>query len=159
MSLLKRTSKSEFKFRIESEYDSILQKEIIPLVGDTTTTNHQLLKAAKQLFGGNKFHGVYASNTIPVNTIKQNQYFIVNLDKSHQPGSHWLAAIKLQKNFIVYDSFGRPTSTILQSNLKNVLDTEYDAEQDPIHEKNCGARCLAFLKIHHMYGTKACLLI
>ena len=77
-------------------------------------------KLGKHLFGI-KFKGVYSSDdTIP------KGYVIVNVDKSNQPGSHWLAIC----DNLVYDSFGRKTSKLIPHlTLKNYRDAEYDAEQ------------------------------
>ena len=123
------------------------------MVGTGTTTTTALLKAAKELLGRN-FTGVYPSDKVPHNF----KSVIANLDSSKQGGSHWIAIAKKKKgNYLVYDSFGRPTRKIIR--LKHATqDADYDAEQAD-HEENCGARCIAWLLVFYNHGEKAAQLI
>ena len=109
-------------------------------IGNSTTTNIQLDKYCKLVFGKN-YKGCFSLDNIP--NLKNNQCCIFNLDKSHEPGSHWMGLYKSGKHNIIYDSFGRKSKK-LNVPLKNYIDTEYDAEQKII-ETNCGARCISFL--------------
>ena len=121
---------------IYNNYLKLIENDI----GHNTTTNIQLDKYCSMVFGKN-YKGCYSIDTIP--TLKNNQCCIFNLDKSNQTGSHWMALYKSGKHNIIYDSFGR-TSKKLNVPIKNIKDTEYDAEQT-IYESNCGQRTTAFL--------------
>lgn len=57
------------------------------------------------------FRGVFASNQIPIlNPNKFPQAIVINLDPHYMPGSHWVAAIMLQKGrqkvLQFFDSYG-----------------------------------------------------
>lgn len=136
-------------------YNNILKKEIYPLVGNKTTYMHDLDRVGRKLLGV-KFKGVFASDKIPIlNDLKC--CCILNLDKSNQPGSHWIALAKTNSGSMVYDSFGRCHTEIIK-NLKysgngRITNTELDAEQE-IHETDCGARCLAWLVLLDRYGPE-----
>jgi hypothetical protein len=126
---------------------------IVKRIGHSTTTNnHELHKLGKDMFA-NKFMGVYSSNTIPY--IGKNQYLISNLDKSTQPGSHWVALCRGAGNrILIFDSFGRPTRSILPSMIgRNFEDTDYDTNQHTL-SKLCGQKCLSFIYIFDKYGFK-----
>ena len=132
------------KSKVEKLYNKVLNDYIIPIVGNKTTYMTDLLKTGKEIFG-DKFIGVFPSDRIP--QMYNNQMCILNLDKSNEPGSHWISIYSYNNKLIVYDSFGRKSSKIIKSLSgfnKNIIDTEYDAEQKP-HETNCGARSLTAL--------------
>ena len=142
------------KKKAEKLYTQELKK-IIKIVGNKTTYSDQLYKVGKQIFGPD-FLGVFTSDRIP-NTININKMAIINLDSSEMSGSHWVAICKDKKGIIwVYDSFGRNTHEILPDiygKKRIIKTTERDAEQNK-NESNCGARCLAFLKVFDKYGSK-----
>jgi hypothetical protein len=138
----------------ESLYLTFLEKTEA-LVGSRTTFASDLLKAGKLLFG-RKFMGVFASDKQPTLT-KTTPYAILNLDKTNEPGSHWIAVAWTSQGTMVYDSFGRHTDEIIK--IKGVsMDTDHDPEQD-IVETNCGARSLAWLMIFDKLGPKVAALI
>ena len=120
-----------------------------------TTYLSELQGHGKKLFGV-KFKGVYPSDKIPrLNDLQP--YCILNLDKSNEPGSHWVALCKTEdRNCIFYDSFGRHYTRII-SNLEltgngRIVNTELDKEQR-ISQTNCGQRCLAFIKVLDKWGS------
>ena len=127
----------------------------LKIVQDRFTKNNkvtyldQLDKIGRKLFG-TKFHGVYSSDKIPkLNMVKR--YCILNLDKSTEGGSHWVALALLKDGkTIFYDSFGRSHTKIIPSlNLSGngkIINSEKDKEQK-IREENCGQRCTAFLMV------------
>jgi len=136
---------------IEMEYDRIV-KIIVKKVGHNKSTfSDKLNKLGKELFGTNKFKGVYSYDKIPSkNDFKINESCIFNLDPQTKPGSHWCALyFSKNKKFILYDSFGRN----IQIPNKKVIHTEKDAEQIP-SEDNCGQRCLAWLFLLYKHGLK-----
>lgn len=144
----------KIKYKAEKLYNNYLKK-MIRIVGNKITYSNDLEKIGKRIFG-NKFIGVFTCDRIP-DYIKKNDMAIINLDNSSQSGSHWVAICKDTKdNIWVYDSFGRKTYNILPSiygNKRKIKTTERDAEQNK-EETNCGARCLAFLKVFNKYGSK-----
>ena len=141
----------------EAMYEKILKK-IESKHGNGTTTNHQLDRIGKGLFG-KKYIGTFPSDKIPV--LQPGTYCIANLDNSSQKGSHWIAIIKVnKKTSVVYDSFGRKTYKIIPSLLQSgngvILETENDREQDLNGkvEDNCGQRCMASIKVYEKLGMK-----
>ena len=146
------------KKTIEKVYHNNLK-----IVQDQYTKNNkvtyldQLDKIGRKLFG-TKFYGVYPSDKIPkLNMVKR--YCILNLDKSTESGSHWVALALLKDGkTIFYDSFGRCHTKIIPSlNLSGngrIINSEKDKEQK-IREQNCGQRCLAFLMTLDKYDSLA----
>ncbi len=125
---------------------------VIKNVGhNTTTTNTDIdgfINTCPYLKG--KCHKTSSSDMIPKLT-KLKPYIIVNVDKSYESGSHWLAIALHAHCSLVYDSFGRKTEDLIEDVLLAAQDTDHDAEQD-VYESNCGQRCLAFLILFDMYG-------
>ena len=139
-------------------YNEVL-KIIEDLLGNSTTYGDELQNLCLKLFGS-KFRGVHASDKIP--KMRNKQMAILNLDKSNEPGSHWVAIVKDGDDTIVYDSFGRDSKKIISSVFKSgngkIIDTDYDAEQTA-QELNCGPRSISFLLVHHLWGREISLLI
>ena len=141
------------------EYNKILS-DIEKRLSNKITYGHVLQNEGIQLFGY-RFKGVFPSDKIPkLNDLRS--YAILNLDNSNQSGSHWIAVALVDKDLIVYDSFGRHHSKIIP-NLKQefrgrIKNTDMDAEQKK-HETNCGQRSLAFLVFLQKYGVKNAMLI
>ena len=154
----------------ELEYNKIL-KDIIDAMGDKSTFLSELNGVGRKLLGV-KFHGVYPSDKIPrLNDL--SPYCILNLDKSNEPGSHWVALAKLENEnagtygastqtkfagaSVIYDSFGRDHMKIIPnlqySGNGRIIQPEDDSEQH-ILEESCGQRCLAFLLFLDRYGIK-----
>jgi hypothetical protein len=143
-------------------YNAILKKIIEPMVGNKSTFLIDLDRTGAQLFGV-RFAGVFPSDKIPrLNAIKK--YAILNLDKTGMPGSHWVAVAhdNSTKQTVIYDSFGRSSSTIIpalhSSGNGRIISTDDDSEQH-IKEENCGARSLAWLFFFDRYGKRNALKI
>jgi hypothetical protein len=133
-------------------------KKVEKLVGTGVTYLSQLEGAGKALLGVS-FKGVYPSDKVPkLNDLAP--YCIVNLDRSGQPGSHWVAIAKIEDSpeLVFYDSFGRSQSEILPTLNGRFVNTDPDPEQLPL-EENCGARCLAWLLVYDQEGPEAALKI
>lgn len=141
------------------EYNKIL-KSVKKRVGGKTTYLGQLDRAGKDIFGS-RFHGVYPSDKIPKLTDRK-PYAILNLDRSDEPGSHWIALAKVGNNSIVYDSFGRHHTKIIPSLLYSgngkLISTDDDQEQH-ILATDCGARSLSWLEFLDKHGAENSLLI
>ena len=123
-------------------YETLLKDIVYPMLGNKVTYSNDLHRVGKKLLGKD-FVGVYPSDQIP--RLKNKQCCILNLDKSDQSGSHWIAVYRDGKTNLTYDSFGRKSSKIIPS-LKNVEDADYDVEQ-MIEQEDCGARSIAFLLV------------
>jgi hypothetical protein len=140
-------------------YNTLLRK-VEKRMGNETTFSNDLAVVAKSLLG-HKFQGIFTADKLPKLT-KTQPYAIVNLDSSWEEGSHWIALAKSGKKVIFYDSFGRPSKSILPL-LKGgggttIVNTEDDAEQE-IHETNCGQRSICFILLFDKYGEKMALQI
>ena len=123
--------------------------------GKNTTYSDQLEKICIELFGV-RFKGVFASDKIP-KLSSLSPYCILNLDRTGEQGSHWIALAKCKndKDAMLYDSFGRD-DTIIINNLRfsgngKIIDTEPDSEQK-MSQLNCGARCIAWLLVFQDLG-------
>ena len=125
-----------------------------------TTYLDQLTEIGKANFGS-KYHGTYSSDQIP--KLQPHQCCILNLDKSTESGSHWIALARGSgKQCYVYDSFGRRGVTLIPA-LKwsvpgRVIDSDRDAKQG-VMEVNCGARCIAWLHVFYSEDVKQALTI
>jgi hypothetical protein len=146
---------------IEKIYNRILkriEKNVIRHNG--TTLMSELNKIGREVMGI-KFKGVFPSDKIPkLNELRP--YCILNLDKSSESGSHWIAIVKDKNEIICYDSFGRKAKKIIPSLFYSgngkVINTDLDKEQH-ILETNCGQRCLSFLIFYDRYGKEKSLMI
>ena len=137
----------------ENQYKISLHN-MTKLVGNDTTYDYQLNKAGKKLWKS-KFKGVFSSDTFPKH-ISKGSCYIVNLDKSTEEGSHWIAVCKEKNSDVlwVYDSFARDIHRIAPSLYKSdahIKTTEKDVEQK-ISQNNCGARSLAFIDVFYKMG-------
>jgi hypothetical protein len=142
------------KQKAEMYYDYILNNISHKLVGNTTTYLDTLNDIGIKLFD-DKFIGVFPSDKIPI--LNNNQYVILNLDKSGQAGSHWVSVVKHNNKAYLYDSFGRKASKIIPSLIKSgngiIVDTELDAEQIA-SEYDCGARAITSLLVMDLFGIE-----
>jgi hypothetical protein len=149
--------------RAEQLYNHILTKQIYPLTGSKSTYMNDLDKVGRRLLGLN-FKGVFSSDKIPkLNDLKP--YCILNLDKSTESGSHWIALAKIpgEHSSIVYDSFGRPAKDIIpvlkDSGNGTILNSDLSDAEQKMSETDCGARSLAFLVVLDRFGLDVAKLI
>jgi len=141
-------------------YKKILKDVEGLLLGDKTTYLEQLNGAGKKILGI-RYKGTFPSDKIPkLNDL--SPYCILNLDKSTEPGSHWVALAKHGNDSILYDSFARHHKQIIPSlrysGNGRIIQPDDDVEQT-IKETNCGSRCITFLKFFDKYGAKNAMLI
>ena len=134
----------------ENEVERLYNKTLRRLekeMGTEVTYQNALTLKGRKMFG-DAYVGTFGSDKIP--HLKLDECCIVNLDRSSESGSHWVAVVGLKRHNLLYDSFGRPGSEILPS-LRRSEDVDNDVEQ-AILEENCGPRCLAFLLCHYTLG-------
>ena len=131
---------------IDFIYESIL-KNVEDVLGNKTTYSGDLDIFCKKYFG-NRFKGVFPSDMVPI--LNTNELCIINLDKSNQSGSHWVALANENGDLYFYDSFGRKQENIINISGGTKYDTQ-DGEQKE-YETNCGQRAITFLIIGKHFG-------
>lgn len=91
------------------------------------------------------FRGVFMRDTLPKKPFKK-ECGIINLDSSKNPGTHWVAYVKLNNHIEYFDSYGnlKPPIEFIKYVGSNIL-YNYDNEQKT-HPNICGHLCLRFLK-------------
>ena len=98
------------------------------------------------------FRGVFMRDTLP-DKPREKECGILNLNKSSEPGSHWVAFFKDGDKKIYFDSFGQVVPSELCKYLKT--STEF-SEDKPVIQRNtdivqkenetiCGHLCLYVL--------------
>ena len=93
-------------------------------------------------------------------------YYIINTAKANsRRGIHWVSVCQTPKTLYVYDSFGRPTKSILKSLVKRshqkklkIVESDNDKEQRD-NSDICGQLCMAFLCVVKQYGIREALKI
>jgi len=118
-------------------------KLVYSVLGNGETTGGQLDTVGKHVFE-HKWNGVRARDEL---SDLQNGYYIANLDKSNQPGSHW-TALAVEPHVIYYfDSFARPNESTLKVHdpVRFVVQEANPDILQPEDSDSCGQRCLAWL--------------
>jgi len=109
-------------------------------LGKDVTYDSDLTRVGRYLFG-KKYLGTFPWDKRPKGSpggSKVKGYYIVNLDKTGEPGTHWCAVA----DGLFYDSFGRAL----------MPDRTDDDPEQHVLENNCGQRCLAFLCVYERHG-------
>ena len=148
------------KYKILEEYNKNLMYIEDSLNNSTTTTNIELNRLGKSIFGNNLFLGVFSADQFP-KYIKDGQMFIINNKSSKaKEGEHWLAFIKSSKNkdhksrLYGYDSFNRDIHKLSPYfRTKRFVNANTNREES-YAESDCGQRSLCFLISFHLYGNK-----
>lgn len=103
----------------------------------------------EQLVKGNQhFLGCFSRDTIPKLEYKKRWSMIVNLNKSTQPGSHWVALYNNpnHKHQYYFDSFGAPPPIEIER-LKLFKPIAYNVSQiQDLNSSACGYYCIAFIE-------------
>lgn len=78
----------------------------------------------------------------------KNGRYILNLEDSHQGGSHWVAFVKEDNNIFYFDSFaGYPVQPLVDVCTKNKYHIEFNITQiQDMSSILCGWYCVAFFK-------------
>ena len=146
-------------------YDRIL-KSVERKLGKGVTADSQLTKVGKALLG-DSYLGTFAVDVKPIRLVTPpgtEAYFIINVDGSNHPGSHWLAVYKSPdlNKYLIYDSFARKSKRLIPKFIKTVgfryVDVNKKSDQE-VKEDNCGQRSLAMLVFIKKYGYKKAKLI
>lgn len=91
-----------------------------------------------------KFLGVYAKDQLP--KYAHRGYYVINLDTSDKPGSHWVALEINKKGAIFFDSYGlKPKDVYILRFLKGKK-IKYNQKhvQHPL-STTCGQWCIYFI--------------
>ena len=144
------------------KYNVILRK-VESMMGKNSTNSSQLTRVGKH-FLGKEYVGTFAVDRTPILS-HLKPFAIINLDRSHSKGTHWVAICYSEKQdqkknkYVVFDSFGRKSTKILSSLYRfNIVDTDYDIDQRE-SESNCGQRSMSWCIFYYLYGEDAALLI
>ena len=94
------------------------------------------------------FGGVYSIDNLPT-IISKPSSFIINLDASHKPGSHWTAVAFSTRSAIYFDSYGRPPpDEILTFIERNSRQYEYSKLKYQGNDSTaCGYFCMLFVSM------------
>ena len=87
--------------------------------------------------------GTYASDMIP-KILPKPYSLILNLDKSTEPGSHWVAICKFNE-LEVYDTYARENIHQLSKFLKNKKYIANDRIGQSLDSDACGQHCVYYL--------------
>ena len=136
-------------------------------MGTGVTTNHQLNAVGQKIFG-TELSGVHSVDVKITQYMKKKSngvidqnpsYFIINVDGSNQPGSHWLAVYfdpRTQK-FNIYDSFARGLKTLIPKFIKTIgydyVNTNKKQDQ-PNNADDCGSRTISWLWAVKLHGIE-----
>ena len=145
----------------EDKFYKILNETVLPMLPENDergTNNHELNRVGKNLLG-NFFAGTYARDDIPKEFVGG---IVVNLDRKHEPGSHWVAmATGAGATPLLYDSFGEVGQTLFPQKYEDFgvyQKTDDDVEQD-IASSICGQLALSWLIFYKKYGRENAKLI
>ena len=102
-------------------------------------TNHTKTRAV--------FKGVYSSDTVPLRDRRRNtpSAYVVNLDPSHMPGSHWVVIYCTRKSKEYFDSYGLPPTI---KRLKRKLGSRFkynNRQLQSLYSTICGQYCLYYI--------------
>ena len=132
---------------------------LIRLVGRKALFDITLDSIGKSLFH-KKWLGVYSQK----DALFKPGYQVLNTS-NRAPGTHWVSLFIKGKNIYVYDTFGRPTRSLLKGLYSKaskegytVLDSDYDQEQRGDSEV-CGVLALSWLLVVKEMGIKKALTI
>ena len=128
-------------------------------LGKGLTYDNSLTKVGKALLG-DRYLGTFSVDVTlsKINKLAKLQpifAFIINVDKRHEPGSHWISVVKKGDMFYIYDSFARKLPNLIPKFLKTVKYkyTHVNGKSDQYdHSENCGQRSLAVLLYGFKYG-------
>ena len=154
-------NKSKDEKKAEQYYHKVLKYVENNKTGKGTTYSNDLDRVCRELFGI-KFKGVFASDKIP-RLSSLAPYCILNLDRSSEPGSHWVALAKCKEGAMFYDSFGRNATSIIKnirfSGNGKIVDSDTTDKEQKTVQLNCGARCIAWLLVFNDLGEEYAKLI
>jgi hypothetical protein len=137
------------------------KSKIIKAIGNKETTDDQLNRVCRHLFGG-KYKGAFPQDKAPF----KSGMMILNTDISKGAGLHWVAVYSTPATIYVYDSYARPSASLLKvlsKNAKerkvNIVDSDRSDSEQKDNTEICGQLCIAWLCVVNQMGIKAALTI
>lgn len=92
------------------------------------------------------FRGVYMRDTLPKKP-RRIECAILNLDTSDNPGTHWVAYVKLNNYCEYFDSFGNLRPPLELTHYLNGFSIIYNYDKfQSYNSVNCGHLCIKFLR-------------
>lgn len=104
-----------------------------------TLTNHTINDILYKLI--DKYDGCYMTDQGKF--IKNDKYYIYNLNNSYQKGSHWVGIYKNNKKSCYFDSFGFVCDREIEKYIKPYKYNKYQIQD--INSTSCGYYCIAFI--------------
>ena len=129
------------------------KRNLIKVLGRKSTTDRQLSDVGRKLFG-KKYIGTFSQDYKP-NARPNYQFFIINTDTKGGPGEHWVAVVKNNNTYYIYDSFGRKAHKLLHVFTKGklIIESDLDAEQRGASQV-CGVLCISWLQVVNDFGIR-----
>ncbi len=152
--------KSKEEKDVEKEF-RYLVKKYNKTLGSNGTWGDALNQLGISTYGKKKWCGIYDQKNMPWRKIKNSKclYGILNNDYVGE-GEHWLAFYVKDKQFYIWDSYGRSMKEIvpvLEKKLKSqrirYKSNDRDRNQTDT-QKDCGSRCFAWLEIVDNMGIR-----
>jgi hypothetical protein len=113
-------------------------------------SNFDLLNLIKYHKLDHYFDGVYSKDELP--ELKPTKFYIVNLDDSGNPGTHWTVFYYSPTNSLYFDSYGFIAPLDVEKKIKPY---EYnDATIQDMDASSCGYYALAFILFLHNKADK-----
>ena len=154
--IVKKKKNTGIEKTIYKQYFNKTKKKIINRWGKSALDNQEVQKIGEEYLG-NKFKGVYPSDRLEF----KPGYYIINVDKFGEMGSHWVGIIIKNKTMYVYDSYARKTNKLINhlydkaKKLKyKIVDINKKSDQHPKSEV-CGGISISWLSTVDKYGMKA----
>jgi hypothetical protein len=98
------------------------------------------------------FSGVIMSNEVSKIVVKDKQFFIVNYDKTNEPGSHWVVIVKDGGEVYHFGSYGIPPIQSIKAKFSKYKLLYNDRPVQLSGTNICGHLCINF--IEHMILLK-----
>lgn len=139
------------------------KRAFVKKLGKTALYNDTIDEICSKLLKDQQWNGVHPHDEM----LFKPGYQIVNTAKStSKEGLHWVAIYQTPKTIYVYDSYGRPTGSILKDlkkkakkNNLRVVESDRDAEQIGYSSETCGHMSVSWLLCVKQYGIRNALKI
>jgi len=149
--------KFDKELRLQTKaYHNRLTREIVSWWGKHALNDLDVTKIGKLLLGS-KYKGTYPQDKTPF----KPGYFIINVDKHGEPGSHWCSVFVSNKTMYMYDSFARPSKKLLpylydMAKKKDYKLINVNKKSDQHKNSNiCGPISLSWLSSVNKFGIEA----
>ena len=104
-----------------------------------TLTNNTINDILYKLI--DKYDGCYMTDQGKF--IKNDKYYVYNLNNSSQKGSHWVGIYKNNKKSYYFDTFGFVCDKEIEKYIKPYKYNKYQIQD--INSTSCGYYCIAFI--------------